>query len=100
MTTQGRNDVCDAWGHLMVEVPDDRMYSELKVWKDQVVLECQRCPVKRYIGQDANGDIGMSRYVYPKNWKRYKRSDKPTRSEFRRRYARMRNRRDRSRGDL
>jgi hypothetical protein len=91
-TTKGRNDVCDAWRHRMVEVPDDRRYSELKVWKFQIVLRCERCPVRRYLGLDANGDIGMSRYAYPDDWKRYPAEEKPSTSEFRRRYAARRNR--------
>jgi hypothetical protein len=81
----------------MVEVPDDRQFSELKVWKFQIKFRCERCPVIRYVGIDANGDIRMSRYVYPENWKRYRRAEMPTASEFRRRFLEGRARKARRR---
>jgi hypothetical protein len=34
----------------------------------------------------------MSRYAYPDDWKRYPAEEKPSTSEFRRRYAARRNR--------
>ena len=88
-----RNLTCDAWGrHKMEEVPDDRRYSELRVWKYQIVFQCERCPVRRYVGLDVNGNIGMSRYEYPPDWQKRKRAETPTKASLRVKYAEGRRR--------
>jgi hypothetical protein len=88
--TKGRNPVCEASGaHAWIEVPDDRRFEELLVWKNQIVWECERCPRRKYEGLDSNNDVAMRRYWAPPEWY-YPVYELPPRSHFRGLYLRER----------
>lgn len=80
-----RNDafvVCRAIGHAWYEVPDDAQWSTRRVWRHRMVLQCERCDMRRFDGVDAFGNVGHRHYEPPNGYS-YPKDNVPTRADFR-----------------
>lgn len=73
---------CRAIGHAWFETPDDRAWSDMRVWRHCLVLRCERCGMERYDGIDARGEVGQRAYKRPEGYS-YPKHETPTRAEFR-----------------